>query len=254
MAPGGLKPQVSIPITTTVLTARKIAAWVALYDETLQDFPSFIGDVQGELSQLIADVENEQILNGDGTGNNLTGILTTGGILKRTFATGQSSLDVVEQSITDLRNGPAKASPDCVVMNPTDWSSIRRSKDSQGRYLVTPDPTSDAANTLGGTPVLVTTSAPVGTALVANLEMSTVAFIRTGLTVELTNNDADDFVHNLAKLRPKEGLMVRCDPPVRAGEGDAARGHLTDRTRPVIADPAPIIETGQRSVRHETGR
>jgi hypothetical protein len=45
-----------------------------------------------------------------------------------------------------LCSGPALAEPDLLVLNPDDWSTIRRIKDQYGRYLVALDPSDYQVN------------------------------------------------------------------------------------------------------------
>jgi HK97 family phage major capsid protein len=147
VAKGGAKPEVEFNLVASILTARKIAGWCSLFDEDLLDFPQFTSYLQNELVRVTTDVENTQVLTGDGTGQNLLGLLNVSGILTRAKGA-DTNLDAMEQAIADLRTGPAFCEPDAVVIHPTSWSIIRRSKDSQNRYLLNPDPSSIEANTL----------------------------------------------------------------------------------------------------------
>ena len=212
VARGGLKPEVTLGITQQILTARKIACWASVPDELLLDFSTFVGYLSGELRRVIIDAENSQVLSGDGLGENLTGLLTTTGAITRAQVVGATALDTLEQAISDLRVGPAYADADAVVLNPRDWSLIRRAKDSQGRYLVG-DPINGAADTLWGTPVLPTTSMPAGTGLVANLAMAATAFIRQGPVMDTTNSSGTDFQYNITKFRIEQRLALGVQRP-----------------------------------------
>jgi HK97 family phage major capsid protein len=124
---------------------------------------NFLGYAQTEMTRQISDVENTQLLNGSGTGGNITGFLNTSGILTHTIAS-ETALDAVEMSIAALRTGSALAEADLLVLNPATWSAMRRIKHTMGRYIVNVDPTQGAGDQLWGVRVLVTTTQLLGPA------------------------------------------------------------------------------------------
>jgi len=211
VARGGLKPEVEFGITQVILTAKKIACWASVPDELLFDFGTFTQYLSGELRRVIIDAENSQVLSGDGLGENLTGLLGATGVITRAKGT-DTVLDALEQAINDLRTGPAYVEPDTIVLHPSNWSLARRQKDTQGRYL-TGDPVDGPNSTLWGVPVLVTTSMPAGTGLVANLAMATTAFIRQGPVMDTTNSSGTDFVYNITRFRIEERLALGIQRP-----------------------------------------
>lgn len=209
VARGAQKPEAQLSILPTILVARKIAVWASCPDEVLQDFNAFAGYLATELHRIIIETENAQVLSGDGTGENLSGLLTNTGVITRAQAT-DTPLDCLEQAVNDLRVGPAYVDPDSIVMHPSDWSMIRRAKNSLGNYL-TGDPVNGPSNTLWGTPVLATTSMPVGTALVANLQQAAQVFVRAGVTLETSN--AQGFTTNETQFRSEERLALGVQRP-----------------------------------------
>jgi HK97 family phage major capsid protein len=211
VARGGLKPELVLDWTPTTLTARKIAVQSGVPDEVLADFGTFLAYLTSELARTVIEAENAQILNGDGTGDNLLGLLNTSGMLTRAKAT-DTALDAVEQAIADLRTGPSYVDPDLLVFHPTTWSSIRRTKDTTGRYILGADPTAAEANTLWGLPVAVTTTMPIGTGLLGNMAEGTKAYIRQGITADL-GVTGDDFIHNITRVRCEERLALGVTRP-----------------------------------------
>jgi HK97 family phage major capsid protein len=121
----------------------------AVNDEDLADFNAFQGCIAAELMRMVIDVENAQIIAGDGTGENLLGLLAQTGILTRAIGA-DTALDAVEKAFTDLRVGAAYVAPNLLVIHPSTFSSLRRTKDTTGRYLTTADPTAAEASSLGG--------------------------------------------------------------------------------------------------------
>ncbi len=209
VAPGGLKPTINLTTDLVTAHAAKIAGLLQVEDESLADFPNFSGVVTTELQRVIISAENAELLLGDGTTGHMDGLLHQAG-LTRTATTGETVLDVIEQGMTDLRNGSAFAQPDGVVMNPTDWSAMRRLKDSQNRYLLTPDPTADVTPSLWGCSVILTTDMPAGTAVVGAFQLGGLLHVRQGMTVEVNNRSDQDWTHNTSTFRAelREALAI----------------------------------------------
>ncbi len=212
VAPGGLKPELSFLVDSVTIRAAKIAAHVAVNDEDMADYHDFEQYVGVELMRAIIDTENGQLLNGAGVGTDLSGMLNTTGALTRALGT-DTPLDAVEQSINDLRVGSAFAVADLLVMHPTTRSKLRRQKDGYGRYLINPDPTVDEADALFGIPLVVTTTCPIGTVLVADAGKAAMVYVRQGLSIETTPYNTDDFTHNLTRFRCEERLALATPRP-----------------------------------------
>jgi HK97 family phage major capsid protein len=98
-------------------------------------------------------------------------------------------------------------------MSPTTWSKLRRTKDANKRPIVNTDPTAAESNSLYGVSVLTTTSCPVGTALVASFQQGAVAFVRRGITLDVSNQQGTNFVNNLTSLRAEERITIGCPRP-----------------------------------------
>ena len=90
-----------------------------------------------------------------GVAPNLTGLLTTSGILTRARGS-DSNLDTVLKAKADLRVGASVAEPDSLIVHPANLSTIQLAKDSQGRY-VTNDPAAAGPEKLFGMRLIPTT-------------------------------------------------------------------------------------------------
>ncbi|WP_411815842.1 phage major capsid protein [Gordonia sp. SND2] len=214
VAEGTAKPELVPTLDNLSAPIRKIAVHGAVTYEAIADYTAFASYFTGELMRDVIDVETAQILHGDGTGQNLTGLQTTSGALMHAVDTagGETPLDAIESSIAELRVGAALAVADLLVLHPTTWSAIRRSKDSQQRYLVAPDPTRGEADTLWGIPVVTTIAQTVGTALLLDTTKFGKVFVREGITVQ-TGTSNDDFVRNVSRFVVEERLAVAVERP-----------------------------------------
>lgn len=210
-AEGAAKPQSMISYEKVDCRATKIAHWVEASDESIMDFPNFSALVLGDLQAGLVDAENGELLNATAGGEHgFDGLLRAPGTLTRARGDG-TSLDALEQAVTDLRTGPAFVAPDAVVIHPADWSSIRRAKDNQGRYLAV-DPLDGAANTLWGVKVVQTSQIPAGTALLGNFSEATTVYSVNTMRVDI-DRGGDAFIKNVTRIRCEERLILTTPRP-----------------------------------------
>jgi Phage capsid family len=210
--PGAQMPETSLTPAQTILVARKIAIFSTVTDELLSDFPTFAQYLDVELQRQETEAENWQVISGSGTGDDLLGFLNQPGTMGRVKQSTDTALDCIEEGITDLRNGPSFCEPDAIIINPSTWSAIRRTKDSYGRYLLG-DPGQVVVNDVWGVPVMQTTQMLPGTIVMANLEIAAQAFIREGITLSMTNSSDNDFTNGKVKIRATERLTLGLSRP-----------------------------------------
>jgi HK97 family phage major capsid protein len=205
------KPELSFSQDTLTLHMQKFAAHVGVGFESLRDYASYEGYVTGELLRSITDVETAELLQGDGTTGHLLGFTHQSGILTHATAT-DTPLDSLEIAIATMRTGAALAEPTLMVIHPNTWSAIRRSKDSQERYLVAADPTADEASSVWGVPALVTTACTAGTAVLIDVTKFGRVWMREPLSV-MTGYANDDFTKNIRRFVGEERLAIAVERP-----------------------------------------
>jgi HK97 family phage major capsid protein len=215
VAPGGLKPSVTLVTAKLEARAHKIAVTTKINDEDLEDFSAFLQYVSGELQRLVIDQENIQILTGDGTGENLTGIFTTSGILTRIKAASpETGIDTLALAAADLRTGPSFVPTTVYAMHPTTWTGLTLLKDTQLRYLLGNPAEQDAAK-LWGVPVVQSTGIAVGSVLGMNAQAVGSAYVRQGLVLQ-TDYGTDGFEYNTTSFRCEERIALAVVKPSAA--------------------------------------
>ena len=103
------KPEVVYNLGRQILPMTKIAAHTGASWESLNDWLSFQSYVTTELAAQVVDTENTFVLSGDG---DIKGLANTVGVLPHAVGLGETPLDAIEMSITELRVGSAKAVAD----------------------------------------------------------------------------------------------------------------------------------------------
>ena len=194
-AEGATKPAGDLTLTDAQVVAKTIAHWFKLKRQQLSDVPALGTVVQNRLTYGVLRRLENQLVAGDGTGDNLTGILSTSGIASVAFAAGTALSDLSLSGITDVLLSDAE--PDGVLLNPTDVQSMLVAKatgsgerlDSEGAFGAMPQ-------TFWGLPLIASRVVPVGTALVGDWAHGATLFVREGVNVRISDSDQDDFIKN----------------------------------------------------------
>lgn len=204
-AEGAAKPSAVLGINHVDTAVTKIAVLGQASWESISDYSDFQSYLVSELGLEVVETENRQMLSGDGTGENMTGLLTVPGIGTAAKATTDTSLDALQRAMVALRTGAAYTEPDFLVMHPADLGNVRLLKNSLGDYIVGP-PAQTGAGMLWGLKVVETTQMPLGTMLIGNSDLAARVFVRQGMFVMSSN--APGFANNLTTFVVEERLTI----------------------------------------------
>lgn len=227
---GAAKPELNFDFDPVIETLSKIAGWTKITDESFQDVPYLTSVIEGQLLRLLALIEEDQLLNGDGTGTNLTGILNRSGILTETSSSPDENLDGLFRAMTAIQIA-TELTADGIVINPLDYQEMRLSRDANDQYFGGGPFTGAYGN--GGLSLgpaiwaqrtVVTSAIPQGTALVGAFMMGAQVLRKGGVSVEMTNSDQDDFIHNRVTIRAEERLLLAVYYPAAFCEVTLASG------------------------------
>lgn len=227
-AEAALKPQEDRDLQIRDANVRKIATYFRIPEEMIEDIPylqSFISQIGVEEMMV---VEDNQLLYGDGTGQNLTGFNTR----STAFAAGTSVIgasanqwDVIGAAKKQLRvaryGGPLVA-----LINPTDYFNMTYRKDTTNNYLF-------QANQ--GTPIqrdgvtyIEHTAVAEGGFFVFSPRAAQV-FDRAGTSVRFYDQDQDNAIRNLITVVIEKRLTLAIYYPGAIIRGTFATA-ITDLT------------------------
>ncbi|MGR3512741.1 MAG: phage major capsid protein [Paracoccaceae bacterium] len=217
VAEGALKPESDMTFSLQSTGAKVIAHWVKASRQILDDVPQLRDTIDSELTYGLALAEESQILNGDGTGQNLSGLIPNA----TAFADPMSLLtptmiDTVGAAI--LQNALAEYPATGVVVHPADWMRMRLLKDGDGKYILG-DPQSNVTPNLFGLPVVPTQAMEVDKFLVGDFMSAGTLYDRWTPRVE-TAYVEDDFVRNLVTILAEERLAMAVKKPLALTYGD----------------------------------
>ncbi|HGX3315086.1 TPA: phage major capsid protein, partial [Pseudomonas aeruginosa] len=95
-----LKPTSNVTFESVTDRVKKLAVWMPVTDEALDDVPQLFGYIQELLRYDLKLEEEAQILKGDGTGENLNGLMTQATTYDTALnKAGDTSIDIVRRGI-----------------------------------------------------------------------------------------------------------------------------------------------------------
>jgi HK97 family phage major capsid protein len=165
----GLKPEGGITFAKVTQSIRTIALWIATTTCVVADAPALRAYIDDHLAQDIDTGLEDQMIAGDGLGENFTGIMVAAGAQTLAAPVAPAgNLDAIRQALTLVRVN-ARTSPTAIVLNPTDSQNIDLLKrNNEPNNFAGPGPYCFGAASLWGVPVVETSALTAGTALVGD--------------------------------------------------------------------------------------
>lgn len=204
VAEGAAKPESTLVFTAVSDPVRKIATWLPITDEILEDVPAMQAYIDARLQLFVRLVEDDQLLNGDGVAPNVKGILARAGIAAPIARTTETNADVLLAQISAIETA-TNLPVDGIVMHPTNWNNVLLLKDADGNYIASGGPfTAPQRKTMWGRAVAVTPAVTVNTAVVGAWSAAAQFFRKGALRVEASNSHSDFFIKNLIAIRAEE--------------------------------------------------
>jgi HK97 family phage major capsid protein len=215
VAEGGAKPQFHLADPTTRTDAlKKIAGFLKFTDEMAEDADFWVSEINQRGLYLLALAEENQLLNGDGTGNNILGLLNRSGIQTETAADNTDNADAIYRALAKVQTATGLTA-DGIVINPVDYQALRLSKDGNGQYFGGGFFQGEYGNggiewqpPLWGVRTIVSAAVAAGTAAVAAFSTASTVYRKGGVRVESTNSHASDFTNNLITTRIEERVAL----------------------------------------------
>lgn len=222
----GQKPQSHFPNPTWRSDSlAEIAVWWKISDLMAEDLPYVVSEINTANDYNVQLVEEQQLLNGDGKGSNVHGLLGRDGI--QSVAANVTGADgnalTPAERLFHARTLISNATgfvPDALVINPLDYEGLRLAKDSNGQYYgggYFQAPYSGGTMVLEPSPwgfvTVVTPAVAEDTAVVGAFRAGGKVFRKGGRVVESTNSHESDFTSDKITFRIKERVALQVKYP-----------------------------------------
>jgi HK97 family phage major capsid protein len=212
-----LKPQSSFSFVGEQAPVRTLAHWEAAHRNVLADEPQLRSIIDNELMYGLRLLEDNQILNGDGAGENLLGVLNTPNIQEYAWSDGATT-PVADTKADAIRRAAtlsflAYYEPSGIVLHPNDWEDIELTKDEQGQYLVAVSVAMGGEPRVWRMPVVDTPAIAEGTGLVGAFGTAAQLYDREQASIRISEQHSDFFVRNAIVILAEQRLALAVKRP-----------------------------------------
>ncbi|APC46535.1 major capsid protein [Alteromonas phage PB15] len=223
------KAQSELTYELVTKPVRTIAHWMAASRQVLSDAPMLQNLIDNRLTYGLDLESDDQLLNGDGTGQNLDGILQDAAINDAgELPSGTAAADIPSAMIDHIRKAirieqqAEYYNMTGLVLNPVDWEILETAKATDGHYLMVSMPTGRATETVWRVPVIVTNAMPASTFLIGDWNMGAVIYDREDVSVRVSESHADYFVKNGVAVLAEERFTLAIPLPLAFCKGSFA--------------------------------
>ncbi|MEG3153007.1 phage major capsid protein [Sphingomonas sp. ZT3P38] len=206
VAEGAQKPESDYVWDVATAPVRTIAHWVPVSRQAMDDIPQLESLIDGELRYGLDDVEDAELLLGDGTGQHLNGLYTQATAYSAPIViAGATRIDQLRLAILQVEL--ADYAPDGIVLHPSAWAGIELTKDAAGGYIFA-NPQGIAGPILWGRPVVPTKRIGAGNFLTGAFKLAGQIFDRMDTEVRISDQDRDNFIKNMLTVRAEKRLAL----------------------------------------------
>lgn len=196
--------QYNVPITT-------VAHWIKVSNQLLADAPAVVAYIETRLRDGLAQRIDLQLLKGDGTAPNLSGLTDSGNYTAYTPTSDDLLVDAINRAKYTM--WAAGYMPDTVIVNPANWGAMERTREGTGtgQYLYGAPGFAAGMNPFGLN-IVLSSHMTSGYFLVGALRSSVTLYNRSGSVIEMGFVN-DDFTKNLVTIRAEERLGLGVERP-----------------------------------------
>jgi HK97 family phage major capsid protein len=205
---GSAKPQAGPTLAVETEPIRTIAAWVNITRQAAADYPQVQSYLDGRLRYSVKRRADAQVISGNGTAPNISGLTDRSNINTYTPAAGPEDTAVsIRKAITVMEQD--EAVPEIVVVNPADAELFDLTNYAANGLHAVPNVAGPGARTSWGLTQVRSTAVASGTAVLID-PMAVAVLDRQQVTAYMTDSHASNFVSNILTLllEARLGLAV----------------------------------------------
>lgn len=207
VAEGAQKPYSDLTFNLKTSPVRTIAHLFKLSKQMLDDAVGLVSYLDLRGSTGLKNKEEQQLLFGDGTGQNIHGLMPQSTPFDNALRkAGDTPIDIIRHAILQTRRAEYRASG--LILHPDDVEALELTKDSEGRYIFVTSIPDGGAERIWRLPIVDTTAMPAGSFMVGAFDAAAQIFDRQQVVFELSTENADDFEKNMATARVEERLAL----------------------------------------------
>lgn len=224
------KAQSEITYELVTVPIRTMAHWIAASRQVLSDAPMLQRLIDSKLMYGLDLLSDSQLLFGDGTNQNLTGLMVDSGVSTvGEIAAGTTAADLPGAMLDHIRAAVTKCQTynyynvNGLVLNPEDWGTLETAKGSDGHYIWVSVPNGGESR-LWRVPVIVSNAMTKSDFLLGDWSMGATIYDREQMSVRVSESHSDYFVKNGVAILAEEryGFGIELPKAFTKGSFDIA--------------------------------
>ena len=158
----------------------------------------------------------DQLLTGNGTGNNIEGLLNRSGLQTATCAGMNAAIKAIKKAKVGIKKNTPGFRADALLINDEDWDELTNAQDANNQFLAggpfygaygsSNGPVEEPP--LWGLRVVPTQAIAKGTMVVGAFKLGGSVIRKGGRVIDMTNSDGTDFDKGVVAFRPSERLAL----------------------------------------------
>lgn len=203
----GTKPESGLTAARIQTPVRTIAHWIPITKRALSDAAQVRTLIDNFLRYGLEEELEDQMISGDGTGENFQGLANVSGVQAQAYDT--NPIVTLRKAKTLVRT-VGRSVPNAFLLNPVDLETVDLMQDGNGQFYFGGPAAAGGAQPLWGLPVIETEAVAAGTAYVGDFRKA-ILWDREQASITMTDSHADFFIRNmvaiLAEMRAAFGVV-----------------------------------------------
>lgn len=222
-AEGAAKAESSLTFTLVNMPVSTVAHWIKISRQLAMDNAALAAYVDLRMRYGVNRKIETQLVSGDGTAPNISGILDAGNYTAHGYADANlgatlKKLVLIRKIMGDLLAAGYPA--DAIVLNPADWAQIEIDIFTANTNMIAFKYDDGGRAILFGVPVVQSVGMTADNVAVGAFGAAATLYNREGVVVEMSDSDSDNFTKNLITLRAERRLALATERPAAIRAGD----------------------------------
>lgn len=222
-AEGASKAESALTWTLVNMPVSTVAHWIKISRQLAADNAALAAYVDLRMRYGVNRKVETQLVSGDGTAPNISGILDSGNYTAHGYADANlgstlKKLVLIRKIIGDME--AAGYNPDAIVLNPADWAQVEIDIFTANTNLVAFRYDEMGRPVLFGRRVVSAVGMTADNVAVGDFAQAGTIYEREGVIVEMSDSDSDNFTKNLITIRAERRLALATERPAAIRAGD----------------------------------
>lgn len=215
----GAKAKSNLTWELVTVPVRTIAHHTVASRQVLSDAPMLSSVINNELTYGLQLQSDAQLLLGDGTGQNLSGLMNDAAV-QTVGELEVGTTDIPAAMIEHIRAAITKCQQfeyyniNGLVLNPLDWQKLETARATDGHYLLVAfAATSPETPSIWRVPVVVSNAMPANSFLLGDWTQGAQLYVREGVTIRVSESHGNLFIQNGVAVLAEERYALGISRP-----------------------------------------